>query len=196
MKQYLVALAVLALCASGASAELIVNGTFNNSANLVPVSTIVASASTVGKWQYLTGTWSVQASGGDPDGYALGHGAGNEAFAQVVPLPAGGTCSFNVKTDSAMWYDAYLMKEGDSFAAYYGTVPGNVAFDEGEVDTTNGQWTLVSKTIPANPSFSYLCLTFWTGANTGIDNVSVLPEPATMSVLGLGALALLRRRRA
>jgi hypothetical protein len=30
----------------------------------------------------------------------------------------------------------------------------------------------------------------------GVDNVSLVPEPATMSLLGLGALALLRRRRA
>ena len=47
------------------------------------------------------------------------------------------------------------------------------------------------------------CLNFWTSAwdnNEGnlvlIDDIHLIPEPATMSLLGLGALALLKRRKA
>jgi len=38
--------------------------------------------------------------------------------------------------------------------------------------------------------------TGWGGMNGGLDSFSMVPEPMTMSLLGLGGLALLRRKRA
>ena len=64
-----------------------------------------------------------------------------------------------------------------------------------DVQTANaGQW--VQLAFSSNINIASITLTEVTGANSFVyDDLSAVPEPATMAILGLGAAALIRRRR-
>ena len=202
MKLSLAVAVALVFCASSAfGAELVINGGFDDQLNIQASSaTITASAGNAGLWQQAA-TWGYSALGGNPDGAMTGTSGGNDAMTQIFAMPADGTAmtfSFDFKTDSTMWVDAFYMAEGQSFDSSWNTPPDHTGFSELQLESTNGVWVnsgLLSMT--ADAGYDYVGITLWSGNNTFVDNVSVtaVPEPATMSVLALGALGLLRRRR-
>ncbi len=106
-----------------------------------------------------------------------------------------------------------------TFGAYFLTLAPNPPYAQNSFIRiqANGNDTLVTLIPTANPVWSYYDVTFtslgsgndvlkiWSqntvsdaGNDFGIDNVSIeaVPEPMTMTVLGLGALAAFRRKRA
>jgi hypothetical protein len=60
-------------------------------------------------------------------------------------------------------------------------------------------WETQTFDIDLGAGYEYLMVTFGAGANdaygVAIDNVDIVPEPATLSLLGLGGLMAVARRR-
>jgi hypothetical protein len=79
-------------------------------------------------------------------------------------------------------------------------IPGTFpALNDAQAITDSNPWTTYSRSFVAGAGLAgqpIAIRVFNVGhRNLQIDNVIVTPEPATMSMVGLGALALLRRRR-
>lgn len=94
-----------------------------------------------------------------------------------------------------LWADQTLSWTGPSNLASLATISNGITgtTPDGFADISVGTWNvnvLVGGNFPGGANDANL--------QTGIDNVrlDVIPEPSTLAFLGLGALAMLRRRRA
>lgn len=149
--------------------------------------------------------------GGSGSWVALGFADTNITSGQ--PFWANGT---------APWMLYRQSSEVTSFAESLGTAPNNdLGVDTNNViagnyatsadltivlDTTGTAWTaewlvdgspVRSETYGTNPSINFVGFARENGESSDIDNftLTVIPEPSSVALLGLGGLALLRRRR-
>ncbi len=207
-------LAITLMCslAAVASAELIGNGDFSDA-------TLQNSfdGGTVGS--FATGVWTTATnwaqSWDTATGEAIYDDAGsnyNKGILQYVDIAAGDyDFQFDVMNLANPPYGAYwyvgLVTDASNIKDDAPLVDGEARIHEGNLnaylDPNATEYTTVTLpftvTAAQASSFDKLVVGF-TGAGPGadlrIDNVSlVIPEPATMSLLALGGLAALRRRR-
>jgi hypothetical protein len=128
-------------------------------------------------------------SGGEP----LGDGSIYQQFA----VGAGGTLSFwhqDFTTDSITfdWQDAYITDTSNNILA---TIMHQCSTSQGYVNQTFDMTPFANQTV----RLQFLVHQDGFGDDTSmrVDDVTFtpVPEPASMAALGVGALALLRRRR-
>jgi len=219
------ALAVLAigLFAGSATADF-VGGTFESGALTVVEGSDAMGSYSTGLW-YTPGTagwnqcWHQLAHNvvyGDQNAY-------NMALEQFIANPGPGTYTLSFQYTSAAqlpnwgsgwgigtkgYADTMEMKNYDPFVREDpenpGTnIPNGTVLASGGFTAGMSSWTTVSVPITIASTDPFLLVYFRADGNDGwntrpiqIDNVSLTPEPATLAVLGMGALGLLRRRRA
>lgn len=113
----------------------------------------------------------------DANGYAAVHWNG------FFDTPASGVVNFSVGSDDDSWV----------------FLNGHLVLDDGNVHGLNSLSTTVTGLAPGtNRVDVFFADRHTTGSSLFFDtdaNMSAVPEPATMAVLGLGALGLVRRRR-
>lgn len=167
-------------------------------------------------WTQTTGI-SWQAAGGNPGGYLrfadLGPANGGQAFAPntfhgdwLSTYGSGGYFSVDYKLFEAASFQPFPMwvRITGSGGVIGKNFPGDFSspFDWTTLSLglTAGNWALLSGTFVGCLSDVTEVLIFMsagTSANeiTGIDNVKVVPEPASAAAFGLGIAALFGRRR-
>lgn len=160
-------------------------------------------------WSYASGggTGTFEATGGNPDGYAAMDAAGTWGVVfssedsdggpmplSTIGLTAGETYTFQFDAISAggggtaIKFESYT---GDTEIGAANT--GDLAF------AATAQWGTYTQSYTIDPAADGIKMVFVSTADgTGYDNAGVLgiPEPASVALLGVGALALVRRRRA
>lgn len=221
LRKAIVLLAVACAPAAGALGEMVVNGDFSGSEwmNAAGFNVDVESSKDTPGWFHAvdSGRVSVLPTGGNPDDFAAFQNPYSPR--RAIQFIADGkqstgdlTLSFDVavgpvKTGTG-WEVAVYGFAADQTGTFLmetrGDVPAGVAtlLDVGETATAPFDWTSKSYTVPVGATgYDYLAvrITGTKGSGTapgvGFDNVSLVPEPGTMLLLGLGGLAVIRRKR-
>lgn len=147
-------------------------------------------------WYHSAGALIISDNGPSaPGSYAAEVAAGQDIRTVPFPVTAGETydVSFDYKVINADgWFWGGIRYWADENATIW---KGQDLFGHDLTDWTTRSFT--SQPIPDGAA--YADVAFFTGtATTGsiiVDNVSVVPEPVTLSVLALGGLAVIRRRK-
>jgi len=173
----------------------------------------------LGPWNPTTAEYPGEAPEGLNVGWAEPGSDGDGGFAQVLTDPsatlADTTYVLTVEVGNAIGYDwpGYAVQllaggtphtPGDG-SNYTGPVTGGtlLAEDNNTLTIAAGTFETSTVTYAYNPAHSALLgeplqIRLLAGVGNGevdFDNVQLTPEPATLSMLALGGLALLRRRR-
>ena len=198
-KHLRVALLVAAISSVGvASANLVTNGSFEEIAiaNNTYLTVTPGNASTNLPGWTVTGT-SVDIVSG-PDTWPAYDG--NQSI-DIAGTPGPGAVQQTIATTAGEWYliefalgDNYQGTGDKSVDFTFGNYTENIAGAIGQ-----GNWLLVSRYVQADSAATLLEFStdnagFYGGLVDAV-TVTAVPEPATMAVLGLGAAALMRRRR-
>lgn len=206
MKRVLLLLAICAMTGM-ASANLLSNGDFELGSNGTTDPDTVAM-----DWSQFnsSGGWNNRETTGNPvpDNYliAIGAAGGYGAYAWQDVAVADDGATYKLSADASL--DAWWLNHGYLKIEFYdagGMDPVNmIGFAEsahfGQPDYDTGlAWAnySISGTAPAGTAVVRAMLGTWgEGGTARFDNavLEVVPEPATLALLGLGALVLRRRK--
>lgn len=152
-------------------------------------------------WSTDGGTWTLGTTDPSEGTYDIEYAAtiSDERLFQAVTLTAGQlytlTCDYRVDTasvDAQGWRFAQLgFHDGSPQWGNY------VARDTIDDESTTAGWVQASVAYtPTTSGTYYVGFSSWqTDAVYGLDNFSLVPEPATLGLLSLGGLAMLKKRR-
>ena len=158
-------------------------------------------------------TWT--SPGGNPDGYARFDDATINDTYLIAPARYLGDWSGLVGTDISYDHNVLSMTPNSPAPAAYtvkisgpgndatwtgATAPSRPGWDTVTVPILESAWTVNSGTwagLLADVDNLSIRIEHWSNLDTaGVDNITLaIPEPATLSLLALGGLAMLRRRR-
>jgi hypothetical protein len=206
MKKLALLLTLAVALAGTAQANMIVDGTMDNPAT-------VKDSAAVG--DIATGTWYVPGEAGWNKCWRIEGGVGeygyantyNQAIVQLLDIAAGSyTLSFDVNNVNQPDYGSYfyvgVQGDAETLNMSAPVVDGDNRVHEGNLSSYEGQgWQTVALPfdITAAQATTYDKIVIAvTGNGSGelyVDNFSLVPEPATMSLLALGGLVALRKRR-
>ncbi len=209
--RHLTVLAVLAAvmgALQAAPAAILSDGDFS-----VPIAQSSWMAGTHGFYSYYTNTLggspaNLEATGGNPDAHLRLRQFGSHLMT-ALPAPAGEQ-SWTVSFDWARpnsWgnanFEVWAFSDGDELRINNTLYGADAVVTGGEklrdiVLPTSSSWVGQSFDFTVPAGYDAVALVwFMDGSdnNGRIDNLVVTPEPASLAMLALGGLALLRRRR-
>lgn len=159
----------------------------------------VQQTHTAGGWQMMmTKEFSWEAGGGAANQQLAMQAIANDPLAKI---------SFDVMVDGASfpagaqtWYQFIVVGNSDGAAGWTQTQLLDSWHNADDPTLITWHFDLALAQLGWQPGDSWFQL--WTGSNSDgavpvnfyLDNVVVTPEPATMTMLALGALALLRKK--